>query len=115
MSSHIFIATPCHGGQLTMAYVQSVLDFQAEATKRGLRTSFRFLGNEALIVRARNELTWSFLQSDATHLLFIDADIGFEARAAFRLLEFDGDVSAAAYPLKHIDWQKAQRTFEAGK
>jgi len=113
MSSHIFIATPCYGGQLTMAYVKSVLDFQAEAAKRGIRTSFRFVANEALIVRARNELTWAFLQSDATHLLFIDADIGFEPQAPFRLFEFNREVSAAAYPLKHIDWQKVRRAVEA--
>jgi hypothetical protein len=112
-SDHIFIATPCHGGQLTMAYVKSVLDFQAEATKRGTRTSFRFLGNEALIVRARNELTWAFLESDASHLLFIDADIGFDTQAAFRLFDFDRDVSAVAYPLKQIDWGKVQRTAQA--
>ena len=80
-----------------MAYVKSVLDFQAEAAKRGIRTSFRFVANEALIVRARNELTWAFLQSDATHLLFIDADIGFEPQAPFRLFEFNREVSAAAY------------------
>jgi hypothetical protein len=113
MSDHIFIATPCYGGRLTMADAKSVLDFQAEATKRSIRTSYRFLGNEALIVRARNELTWAFLQSDATHLRFIDADVGFEPLAAFRLFEFNREVSAAAYPLKHIDWQKVRRTIEA--
>ncbi len=112
-SDHIFIATPCYGGQLTIAYVKSVLDFQVEATKRGVRMSFRFLGNEALIVRARNELTWAFLESDASHLLFIDADIGFDAQAAFRLFDFDRDVSAVAYPLKQIDWEKVQRTAQA--
>ena len=115
MSSHIFIATPCYGGQLTMAYVKSVLDFQAEAAKRGIRTSFRFVANEALIVRARNELTWAFLQSDATHLLFIDADIGFVPEQVFRLLAFDADVTAAAYPLKKIDWEKVRRAAQSGR
>jgi hypothetical protein len=73
------------------------------------------LGNEALIVRARNELAFDFLSSGATHLLFIDADIGFEPEAVFRLLDFDAEVSAVAYPLKHIDWNKVQRVSEAGR
>lgn len=110
---HIFVATPCYGGQLSMAYVTSVLKLQSEAAASGVDISFHLMGNEALIVRARNELTHTFLQSDATHLLFIDADIGFAPQAALRLLAFDHDIAAVAYPLKQIDWAKVQRAADA--
>ncbi len=56
-----------------------------------------------------------FLLSAATHLLFIDADIGFEPEQVFRLLAFDAEVTAAAYPLKTIDWGKVKRIAQAGR
>ncbi|HET9869699.1 MAG TPA: hypothetical protein VFR02_04265, partial [bacterium] len=49
-----------------------------------------------------------------THLLFIDADIGFEPDQAFRLLDFGADLAAAAYPTKKVDWDKARVLAQAG-
>ncbi|WP_240537254.1 hypothetical protein [Bradyrhizobium elkanii] len=111
--TRVFVATPCYGGDLKMAYVLSALKLQAAATARGIDIQFHLIGNESLIVRARNELAHQFLASGASHLLFIDADIGFEPESVFRLLDCGTDVSAAAYPLKHIDWAKVQRVAEA--
>ncbi|UGA48004.1 hypothetical protein HU230_0019020 [Bradyrhizobium quebecense] len=111
--TRIFVATPCFGGDLKMAYVLSALKLQAVATARGIDIQFHLIGNESLIVCARNELAHQFLVSGASHLLFIDADIGFEPEAVFRLLDCGADVSAAAYPLKHIDWEKVQRAADA--
>ena len=51
----------------------------------------------------------------ATHLMFIDADIAFQPEQALRLLAFDKDVVAAAYPLKGIDWQGATKAALAGR
>lgn len=111
--TRVFVATPCFGGDLKMAYVLSALKLQAAATARDIDIVFHLIGNESLIVRARNELAHQFLASGASHLLFIDADIGFEPEAVFRLLDSGADVSAAAYPLKHIDWAKVQRAADA--
>jgi hypothetical protein len=110
---HVVIATPCYGGQLTMAYVDSVLRLQAACIARAIRIDFDLRANEALITRARNDLAARFLASTASHLMFIDADIGFAPEQFFRLLDFNAEVTAAAYPLKHIDWDKVRRAAEA--
>jgi hypothetical protein len=110
---HVVIATPCYGGQLTMAYVDSVLKLQAACIARAIRIDFDLRANEALITRARNDLAARFLASSASHLMFIDADIGFAPEQFFRLLDFNAEVTAAAYPLKHIDWDKVRRAAEA--
>ncbi|HET9868976.1 MAG TPA: hypothetical protein VFR02_00565 [bacterium] len=104
---HLVVATPCYGGQLTTAYFTSCLKLQRACRERGLGLTFLMAGEDALITRARQDLTARFMaQPSATHLLFIDADIGFEPGQVFRLLDFGADVTAAAYPLKRVHWQR---------
>ena len=114
-SPNIMVATPCHGGELTIAYVISALALQRSCLERGIAISFNLRSAEALITRARADMVAEFLASDATHLLFIDADIGFVPEQVFRLLAFDADVTAAAYPLKKIDWEKVRRAAQSGR
>jgi hypothetical protein len=109
------IATPCYGGQLTMAYVQSVTALQAACFARGLKVILNLRGGEALITRARADLAGEFLASSATHLLFIDADIGFKPEQVFRLLAFGAEIAGAAYPLKGIDWDKVGRAARSNR
>ena len=68
-----------------------------------------------MITRARASLISQFLDdANATHLLFIDADIGFEPEQVLRLVQCGAEVCAAVYPVKRIDWDKVKTTFEAG-
>lgn len=72
--------------------------------------SFRLLGGDALITRARNIAVQQFLATpSATHLLFVDADIGFAPEQALALLAANKDVVGAIYPLKRIDWDRVRR------
>ena len=111
----LFVATPCFGGQVTTAYANSLLKLQSACRMRSVDFEWLMLGGDALITRARADLVAHFLdRPHATHLLFIDADIGFEPAQAFRLLAFDADVVAAAYPAKRIDWQRVREVVAAG-
>lgn len=115
-SRSLMVCTPCFGGQLTLHFVTSLLRLQEAAKRRGISFTFGPWSGDALVTRARNELVASFLDSPgATHLLFIDADIGFEPDQVFRLMDLGADVTAAAYPLKYIDWDKVKRAVEAGQ
>ena len=108
MQPHIFIATPCYGGVVTQGYMQSVCALMAAAPGAGISLTLALLGQDALITRCRNTLTSHFLADpNATHILFIDADISFEPENVFRLLGVGRPVAAGIYPLKAYYWDRS--------
>jgi hypothetical protein len=110
------IGTPCFGGQVSWLYAASLLKLQKAFTHRGWNINYLLQAGDALVTRARQTIVCHFLDnSSATHLLFIDADIGFEPEQVLRLLEFGADVSAAVYPVKQINWEKMPGAVQAGR
>jgi hypothetical protein len=67
-----------------------------------MQVQFSFLFNESLITRGRNYLAHEFLESDATHLMFIDADIDFDPKDVIALLAMNKPVIGGPYPKKCI-------------
>src|SRR6185369_13063293 len=113
---HLVVGTPCYGGQVTSVYAASLLKLQHACLKRGdIDVSVLMPGGDALITRARQNIVAHFLENPvATHLIFIDADIGFDPEQVFRLLDFDVDMVAAVYPTKRIDWPRVQTLVKSG-
>lgn len=58
------------------------------------------LVGDSAIGRARNSLTRLFLESDATHLLFIDSDLIYSAEQIARIMSHDEDVVGGLYQKK---------------
>ena len=113
---HLFVATPCFGGQVASIFATSLLKLQQTVAAQVPPMTVRFVmrPDDALITRARATLVTAFLDDPrATHLLFVDADIGFEPDQVMRLLAFDSDVAAAVYPVKRVDWDKVRQTLAA--
>jgi hypothetical protein len=52
---------------------------------------------DSLIPRARNSITRGFLDSDCTHLLFIDSDLIFSAEHIRRIISHDKDLVGGTY------------------
>lgn len=108
----LMIATPAYGGQVTTVYANSLLKLQAACRAQSIDLEWLMLNGDALITRARADLMAHFLdRPHATHLLFIDADIGFEPEQVFRLLAFDADIAAGVYPTKRIDWERVREAM----
>ncbi|RYD62550.1 MAG: hypothetical protein EOP83_14295, partial [Verrucomicrobiaceae bacterium] len=102
---HIAIATPCYGGQVFQNYLMSIIKLIYTMPKYGVSLSFIIRGGDSLIPRTRNSIVAEFLATDHyTHLLWVDADIGFEPDAVLRLLRADRDVAAGVYPMKTLGW-----------
>ncbi len=114
---NLVIATPCFGGQVSALYANSVFKLQKLLrTYRDLSLKILFKDGDALITRARASLVAQFLDDPAaTHLLFLDADIGFEPDQVLRLIESGADVCAAVYPIKRIEWDRVKTTIESAR
>ena len=108
----LFIATPMYGGQAAGLYIKSILDLQGMLFQNGIENRYSFLFNESLITRARNYLADEFLRSDATHLLFIDSDIEFQAMDVLAMMHFDKDIIGGPYPKKTIKWGNIDSAYK---
>ena len=100
---HPQVCIPCYGGQLFESVFVSMLKFVIYCGKIGMNFSIDTMVNESLITRGRNNLVAKMMSnSEATHLLFIDADIGFEPEHIFKLLLHDKDLVGGLYPKKSL-------------
>jgi hypothetical protein len=114
---NLVIATPCFGGQISIIYAGSIFKLQSAVRTMGdISLKVLFKDGDALITRARASLVAQFLDDpDATHLLFVDADIGFEPAQVIRLINCGADVCAAVYPIKRVDWDKVGAVIREGR
>jgi hypothetical protein len=117
----IFVGTPMYGAQCAGTYTKASTDLATMCAANGIGINFYYLFNESLIQRARNYIADEFMRSDCTHLLFIDADIGFNPRDVLGLLAVQisdpekYNVVTGLYPKKTIAWEKVQKAASLGK
>ena len=114
---NLVVATPCFGGQISVLYAASLFKLQSfMRCYAGVNLKVLFKDGDALITRARASLISQFLDDPgATHLLFVDADIGFEPEQVVRLIQCGADLCAAIYTIKLIDWDKVKSTIETAR
>ena len=112
--ANIFIATPMYGGLCNGSYTVGLLSAVGVFSRYGVGMQYAHMMNESLITRARNALARDFLLSECTHLMFIDADIGFNANDIMRMLHADKDIICGIYPKKEINWIDVAKAVNAG-
>jgi len=104
-NKHIFIATPCYGGQIGEPYFRSMMRLAILCNKYDIQYTVSTLANESLITRGRNTLVSFFMENKAaTHLFFIDADVEFNPEDVLRMVAYDKPVICGAYPKKAVNW-----------
>jgi len=110
----LFVATPMYGGMCTGMYSSAVAQSIGVMQSNNIGLYYSFMMNESLITRARNSLAYDFLQSEATHLMFIDADIGFNPNFIPPMVHADKDIICGLYPKKEINWVTVESAVKAG-
>ena len=101
----VLFCTPCYGGIVTTAYLGSSLKLKDELNRVGMSHDWLLGTNESLVTRARNEMTASFLTTEHSHMMWIDADIEFEPKNIASLWNMEADVAVGVYAMKKPDKQ----------
>ena len=115
-TTKVHISMPCYGGMLTESTFMSFIKWANTARQLNIDWTLETMVNESLISRARNTLTAKFLDMpEATHLFFVDADIGWEPGHLLVLLNRDVDVIGGLYPMKTMPIKWVVNGFEGAE
>lgn len=103
---HLLLATPCYGGQCHVGFVNSLISTINVLQQVDIEVEYCLLGGESLITRARNSLIAKFMSKPFTHIIFLDADVSWEAVNILRLLASGLEVCGGIYCKKAINWDR---------
>lgn len=101
-SVRLFVGLPVYGGYHAH-FVPGMLDLVRHPP---CHLQIAPMIGDSLVSRARNRLAAKFLQSDSTHLLFLDTDLIFSADHIARLISHDQPFLIGLYPKKQqeLSW-----------
>jgi hypothetical protein len=88
MKASIFIGMPNAHGIVHAETCASIFNLANDLAGRGISSLFRWTEG-ADVAQQRDEIAAMFLETDCTHLLFVDSDMSFEADLCARLLSED--------------------------
>jgi hypothetical protein len=115
-NTRVHICMPCYGGMMTESTFLSFIKWSNMARQLNINWTVETLSNESLISRGRNTLTAKFLHNkESTHLMFIDADIGWEPWHLLVMLNRDVDVIGGLYPMKSMPIKWCVNGFEGAE
>jgi hypothetical protein len=115
-TTRVHICMPCYGGMLTESCFMSYIKWANTCRQLGIDWTMETMTNESLISRARNTLTAKFLHNkESTHLMFIDADIGWEPWHLLVMLNAQKDVIGGLYPMKSLPVKWCVNGFEGAE
>ena len=109
----IMVGTPVHS-ECSIHYTQALLELQQLCMKNKVKITFSLV-KSSLVTQGRNLCVAGFLDSEYTHLLFIDSDIYVDSQSIFEMIKKDKEVISIPYPLKTMRWDKLYSKIQDGE
>lgn len=106
----LVVCTPMYSGNCTGFYLQGMMGLASLCTSYGVKLHTVIL-SDSLVTRGRNrcvDIFKSLASGPDDKLMFIDADIQFNAADVLKLMLLEKDVVGALYPLKQLNWKRAK-------
>ncbi len=85
------------------SYTFSIQKSRAALGEAGIQSGYLLLSGNCHVDDARNVVMQEFLLSDCTDLVFLDADVSWDARALVQLCRYDCDLVGGIYPYRRDD------------
>ena len=95
----LFIAVTAYNHQVYGECSESLLKNCISLMQSG-HTVVPYYNNDLYIDRSRNLCAHLFLDTDCSDMVFVDADLAFDDDAILKLIKYDWDIVAGAYPYK---------------
>lgn len=106
----LFFGIPAYDHKVSLKQAISLMRFAQQAPAHGVDITIGSICGCSVVSRARNLIVQDFLESDATDLMFIDADINFDPQDIFRLMAWASEPNvgiAAGIPCA----RKTEKTY----
>lgn len=101
--ANVFIATPTYTGDVCADYATCLCLAGMHCILRDIWLQPHTAPGFSLVEYARNYLVAKFLESNCTHLFWIDSDLFFDPDSIARFINHGKDVVAGVYTTKHPD------------
>ena len=85
----VMIATPAYDGRVHVPYAISLSETTALLLNSGVQVQYNITTSGSLLVAERNRILKLFMKSDATHLLCVDSDLGWNPQFVLKMLLAD--------------------------
>ena len=108
----IFVATPVHS-DVSIHYFKACLEFQKECFVRKIPVMFQVM-KSSLVTQGRQLCVSGFMESNCSHMLFIDSDISFNFKMVERMINYDKEICLVPYPIKGLDFDKIKSRIKEG-
>jgi hypothetical protein len=95
--TRVFVATPAYDGRVLTDYSMSMAEACLVGPVNDVFVQATVMGNGAFIDVARDIFVRMFLESDCTHLFFIDADVKFPPEAFLAIAKSGRPIAAGCY------------------
>lgn len=96
----VMLATPAYSGKLDIPYALSLAETVNLLAQHQIQVAPMITASGSLLVAERNRIVQAFWESDSTHLLCIDSDLGWPAQAVLAMLESKKEFVAGVYPAR---------------
>ena len=96
----LMIATPAFSGNVTIPYLLSFNQTVMLLATQNIQVQPLVVSSGSLLVAERNRIIQAFWNSDCTHLLCIDSDLGWSTQAVPAMLKTGKEFVAGVYPAR---------------
>jgi len=110
IKTSLYIATPSYDGTVNTKYLTSILGLQGLLIQKNIGHSVITLDGCSMLAHARNVMVRNFLKSSHSHMLFVDADMGFNPNDILKMLAHPKhEVSGVLCPKKAYNWETIRK------